>query len=350
MSRTQNTTEASHPAADTGRGVALPHVADTARRAAERLAQRPENTARAYATDFRLWAEWCATWGGDPTYPEPGALATYVQHQADAGKAPSTIERSLTGIRAGLVEAGLTVTDARDRLALARELARRLRNDAAEAGHRERQVKAITAEPLAAMVHALDLDTLTGLRDRAILLLGFYAALRRSDAAALDWPDVQEVSKGMEVRVHRTKTHTTSVVPVPYGRHAETCPVRSVLAWRAAALDHGADPQGPVFVRIGRRRRLDGWGGDGHGASDGRMTSQSIAIAVKRAAKAAGFDPDDYAGHSLRRGFVTEARQQGAHELRITRTGGWADGSRQVHRYTEDVDRWTDHPLGGVDL
>lgn len=344
------------PPAKTSKHEVLPKsITDTAARAAERLARRPENTARAYAADFRSWASWCAGWNGDPTDPEPGALATYVQHQADTGKAPSTIERSLTGIRAGLLETGLTSSDTRDRLTLARDLARRLRNDATEAGHRERQVKAITAKPLHAMVHALDLETLTGLRDRAILLLGFYAALRRSEAAALNWPDVQEVSKGLEVRVHRPKTHTTSVVPVPYGEPPTKgeepimCPVRSLLAWRSAALARGADPEGPAFVRIGRRQQLS-WDADKQGSSDGRMTSQSIAMAVKRAARAAGFDPDEYAGHSLRRGFVTEAREAGASELRITRTGGWADGSRQVHRYTEDVDRWTDHPLRGVGL
>jgi site-specific recombinase XerD len=346
---TENSTEAGHPAANTGRGVALPHITETARRAAERLAQRPESTARAYAADFRSWAEWCASWHGDPADPEPGALATYVQHLADAGKAPSTIERALTGIRAGLLEAGLTTTDARDRLTLARELARRLRNDATEAGHRERQAKAATVDHLRAMVASLDLSTLAGLRDRAVLLLGFSAALRRSEAAALDWPDIDEVSEGLEVRVHRTKTHTTSTVAVPFGSNPNTCPVRSVLAWRAAAANAGGDPDGPVFVRIDRHGNL-GRAASGKGTSDGRMTPQAIGLVVKRAAEAAGLASADFAGHSLRRGFVTEARRAGADELRIARTGGWADGSRQVHRYSEDVDRWTDHPLRGVGL
>lgn len=346
----ENSTTTGHPAANTGRGVALPpSLTDTARRAAERLAQRPENTARAYAADFRSWCAWCQTWAGDPTDPEPGALATYVQHLADEGKAPSTIERALTGVRAGLLEAGIATTDARDRLALARDLARRLRNDAAEDGHRERQAKAATVDHLRAMVGSLDLSTLSGMRDRAVLLLGFSAALRRSEAAALNWSDIDEVAEGLEVRVHRTKTHTTSTVAVPFGSSIETCPVRSVLSWRTAAVEAGADPEGPVFVRIDRHGNL-GRAASGKGTPDGRITAQAIASVVKRAAGRAGLDPDEYAGHSLRRGFVTEARRAGADELRIARTGGWADGSRQVHRYTEDVDRWTDHPLRGVGL
>lgn len=328
---------------------ALARVTEAAQRAAERLAQRPENTARAYAADFRSWCAWCAEWDGSPTDPEPGALATYVQHLADEGKAPSTIERALTGIRAGLLESGMATTDARDRLTLARDLARLLRNDAAEAGHRERQAKAATVDHLRAMVAALDLSTLSGLRDRAVLLLGFSAALRRSEAAALDWTDITEVTEGLEVRVHRVKTHTTSTVAVPFGSTPETCPVRSVLSWRTGAVAAGADPGGPVFLRIDRHGNL-GRAPSGRGSPDGRMTPQAIGNVVKRAAELAGLDPEDFAGHSLRRGFVTEARRAGADELRIARTGGWADGSRQVHRYTEDVDRWTDHPLRGVGL
>jgi site-specific recombinase XerD len=344
-----------HHANSSGEGVpavnagALARVTDAAQQAAERLAQRPENTARAYATDFRSWCAWCAGWGGDPVDPEPGALATYVQHLADEGKAPSTIERALAGVRAGLLESGMTPTAARDVLAIARDLARLLRNDATEAGHRERQAKAATVGHLRAMVGALDLSTVSGLRDRAVLLLGFSAALRRSEAAALDWPDITEVEEGLEVRVHRVKTHTTSTVAVPFGSSPETCPVRSVLSWRTAAVDAGADPDGPVFIRIDRHGNL-GRAASGKGSPDGRMTGQSIGTVVKRAAERAGLDPEDYAGHSLRRGFVTEARRAGADELRIARTGGWADGSRQVHRYTEDVDRWTDHPLRGVGL
>lgn len=328
---------------------ALARVTDAAQRAAERLAQRPENTARAYATDFRSWVSWCSDWGGDPVDPEPGALATYVQHLADEGKAPSTIERALAGVRAGLVESGMAATDARDRLTLARDLARLLRNDATEAGHRERQAKAATVDHLRAMVGALDLSSLSGLRDRAVLLLGFSAALRRSEAAALDWTDIEQVSEGLEVRVHRTKTHTTSTVAVPFGTTPETCPVRSVLSWQEAVMDASGDPEGPVFVRIDRHGNL-GRAANGKGSPDGRMTPQALGTVVKRAAERAGLDAEDFAGHSLRRGFVTETRRAGADELRIARTGGWADGSRQVHRYTEDVDRWTDHPLRGVGL
>lgn len=344
---TPNSTPARVPAV-TNPGT-LPLLSDTARRAAERLAQRPENTARAYAADFRSWATWCASWGGNPTDPEPGALATYVQHLADAGKAPSTIERALAGIRAGLLETGMTGTDARGALALARDLARRLRHDAFEAGYRERRARAATVDHLRAMVTALDLSTLAGLRDRALLLTGFCAALRRSEAASLDWSDVAEVAEGLELRVHRSKTHTTTTVALPFGSNPDTCPVRSLLSWRAAATEAGGDPSGPVFLRIDRHGNL-GRAANGKGSRDGRMSAQAVGHVIKRTAGAAGLDAGEFAGHSLRRGFVTEARRAGADELRIARTGGWADGSRQVHRYSEDIDRWTDHPLRGVGL
>ncbi len=106
---------------------------------------------------------------------------------------------------------------------------------------------------------------------------------------------------------------------------------------------------GPVFVRIDRHGTI-GRAANGKGDADGRLTPQAVGHIIKRCAKAAGLDPVDWSGHSLRRGFVTEARRAGADQLRISRTGGWADGSRQVHAYVEDVDRWEDHPLRGVGL
>lgn len=320
-------------------------IAGLAERAAERLAQRPKNTSRAYATDWRSWVAWCDTWGGDPTTPTPGALATYVEHLGDLGKAPSTVDRALTGIRAGLIEAGHGKGAASDLLDLARRRSRLYAVDVAEAGHRETRAKALTVDDLRAMVAVLDLDSLAGLRDRAVLLLGFCAALRRSEAAALDWPSVEDAAEGMVVTVWRSKTKRLDEVPVPFGFTAETCPVRSLATWHDAALSAGAAADGPVFVRIDRHGVI-GRSPNGSGDKDGRLTPQAIGSIVKRCASDAGLeDAHAYSGHSLRRGFATEARRAGADPLRVARVGGWADGSRQLWRYMDDVDRWADHPL-----
>lgn len=333
------------------KGSTLPaEVAELAERAAARLAQYPTNTRRAYAADWRAWALWALGWGGDPTAPEPGALATYVEHLVDQCRAPSTIDRALTGIRAGLVEAGLGKGEASDVLELARRRARLHHADAAEAGHRERRAKAITVDDLRAMVGSLDLATPPGLRDRAVLLLGFCAALRRSEAAGLDWGDVSDVSEGLVLSVWRSKTKRLDEVPIAYGSSPDTCPVRALAAWHDVALEHGAISDGPVFVRIDRHGVI-GRSPNGKGGGDGRMSPQAIGSVVKRCASRAGLDgAEAYSGHSLRRGFATEARRSGADPLRVARVGGWADGSTQLWRYMEDVDQWTDHPLRGAGL
>lgn len=325
-------------------------IVHLAERAAERLAQRPENTSRAYAADWKAWTVWCDTWGGNPSDPEPGAVATYVEHLVDLGKAPSTVDRALTGLRAGLIEAGHGKGAASDRLELARQRTRMYQADAAAAGYRETRAKAITISDLRTMIEALDLTSLAGLRDRAMLLLGFCAALRRSEVAALDWTSVEDVSEGLVVTVWRGKTKRLDDVPITYGTSINTCPVRALAAWHDAAVENGAREDGPVFVRIDRHGNL-GNASSGSKGADGRLTPQAIGTVIKRSAERSGLDGHHlYSGHSLRRGFATEARRAGADSLRIARVGGWADGSAQLWKYVEDVDRWSEHPLRGVGI
>lgn len=92
---------------------------------------------------------------------------------------------------------------------------------------------------LAEMVRAMSLatrDSLKGLRDRALLLLGFAGAFRRSELVALDVADIEETDEGIRVTIRRSKTdqegqgQTIAIV-----RGGATCPVKAIKAWLAAA-------------------------------------------------------------------------------------------------------------------
>jgi integrase len=112
---------------------------------------------------------------------------------------------------------------------------------------------------------------------------------------------------------------------------------------------HGRNA-GPLFVRIDRHGKL-GRAGSGRVTADGRLTGEAVALIVNRTAKLAGLDPASvWTGHSLRRGFATEAHAHGASRLRIARHGGWDDDSRVLSGYIEDVDRKKDNPLTGIGL
>jgi len=155
------------------------------------------------------------------------------------------------------------------------------------------------------MVHDLP-ATAEGARDRALLLMGFAGAFRRSELVALDRGDVVFDPDGVRVTIRVSKTDQEAagaVVGLPYGHHPETCPVRALRAWLALLEDDAP----AVF------RRMSKWGT----ACRSRLTTQSVALIVKRRAAAVGQDPRLFAGHSLRAGLATSAAAGGATERDI---------------------------------
>jgi site-specific recombinase XerD len=142
-------------------------------------------------------------------------------------------------------------------------------------------------------------DSLQGCRDRAILLLGFAGAFRRSELSQLLVSDLEEVPAGLRVHIRKSKTDQEGegqIVPILKGSQA--CPVEAVNTW----LGKAKITKGPVFRRFGKGGRI----------FETALTPQSIGQLVKKYAGKAGFNPEEYAGHSLRSGFLTSAAMNGA--------------------------------------
>ena len=150
-----------------------------------------------------------------------------------------------------------------------------------------------------------------GVRDRALLLVGFAGGFRRSELVALDVEDLEFKGRNLVVTLRRSKTDQEGAgrkVGIPRGSQEETCPVRSVKAW----LDEAAIESGPVFRAVNR-----------HGAiQPKRLTGQSVGLIVKRYAEACGKEPADFGGHSLRSGHATQAAANGASERSIMNQTG----------------------------
>ncbi len=165
---------------------------------------------------------------------------------------------------------------------------------------------ALSPSELSRIVAALP-ETRIGVRDRAILLLGFSSALRRGELAELDVADLRVTGDGVELVIWASKTDQRRAgarVFVPNG--GALCPVRALKRWLAVSgIEVGA-----LFRRISRADRV----------LAARLSGQGIATAIKRAGEAAGLDPDTLGGHSLRAGFVTEAARRGETAFRIMAT------------------------------
>ncbi|MBL4916718.1 tyrosine-type recombinase/integrase [Szabonella alba] len=289
----------------------LNRLVETARDYARAAAS--ENTQRAYAQDWAHFGRWCRRRGADPMLPVPELIGLYITDlAAPGGKVPalsvSSIERRLSGLGWAYAQRGQRM-DRKDRH-IASVLAGIRRRHARP----PRQKEAILPEDLLAMTATLPHD-LRGLRDRAILLLGFAGGLRRSEIVGLDTgkedtPDSRGWVEVMEAGALVTLQGKTGWREVEIGRGSgpQSCPVHALTQWlHFARIDFG-----PVFVAVAR---------DGRSATGARLTDKHVARLVKACVRDAGLRPDLpeaerialYSGHSLRAGLASSAETDERH-------------------------------------
>lgn len=243
-------------------------------------------TRRAYAADQRHFGAWAARRGLPALPAAPETLALYLADMAKDFKR-STISRRLAAIGEQHREAG---HDSPTEHPLVRRVAKGIRRELAAPPVKRAPA---TVEVLRSMVEALP-DTLAGRRDRALLLLGFAGAFRRSELVGLDVDDLEAVRDGLVVTLRRSKTDQEgrgAAIGIPYGSNPATCPVRAVQDWIAAA----GLKAGPLFRAVSRHGRL----------ADGRLCDRAVALIVKRCLPEG--EAARFSGHSLRRGLMTSA-------------------------------------------
>jgi integrase len=287
------------------------------------------NTRRAYASDWSDFTTYCAACGVAALPAAESTVRAYIAHLADQGRKVATIRRRVASIAAVHHVAGVPTPTT------STEVRATLRGIAREVGTAQRAVAPVEVDVLSAMVATIP-QTMHGRRDRALLALGFAAALRRSELVALKVEDVAFVPKGVELTIRRSKTDQTAQgrrVAVPFGRKSGVCPVTLLREW----LDASGISSGPLF------RRVDRHGNVGATALDG----SSVARIVKSNADAVGHDAERFAGHSLRAGFVTSAVRARVPVHRIMdQTGHQSDTS--FRRYIRYADAFEDNAAAEV--
>jgi integrase len=279
---------------------ALDRLVDTARDYARAAAS--DNTLKAYAKDWAHFARWCRMKGAELLPPSPEMIGLYLADLA-AGSGPSpalsvsTIDRRLSGLAWNYAQRGFTL-DRKNR-----HIATVL------AGIKRKHARPpVQKEAILAMVATLPYD-LRGLRDRAILLLGYAGGLRRSEIVSLDvhkddTPDsggwIEILEKGALLTLN-AKTGWREV-EIGRGSKDQTCPVHALEQW----LHFAKINFGPVFVGTSR---------DGKKALENRLTDKHVARLIKRTVLDAGIRSDLpekerlalFSGHSLRAGLASSA-------------------------------------------
>lgn len=297
-------------------------------------AAKSANTRKAYDSDWRAFRAWCAENHLTALPATPATVGLYIAAiGAGVGaRSPSTIERALAGIAHKHRMQGLPFD--RRHPAIADVLAglKRTRRRPVQ------QKAALTPDLMRKLLEACGED-LTGLRDRAILLLGYNGALRRSELVGVDVEHMKESRDGLLLMLPWSKSDQEgegTVLGIPRASHADLCPVQAIKEWRHyAEIDDG-----PLFRRINR------WGT----VEFDRLSDRSIALIIKMRAKAAGFTVKDVAalaGHSLRAGFVTTAYEKDVQEAATQRHARHKNVST-TRRYNRVVSAFKGNPAKGL--
>jgi integrase len=245
----------------TGQAVELAEIAADARDFV--AASRAENTTRVYRTGWAQFTAWCDEHRVIALPAGAETVALYVADLAKVAK-PATIDLRLAAISAAHRAAGHDSPTKEEAVRLVRRGVRRT------LGTAQRQVRPVTVPDLRAMLEGLRAD-MGGCRDRALLLLGFAGALRRSELVGLDVADITEGSDGLTVRLRRSKTDQEGAgrtVGIPYGSNLATCPVRAWRGW----LEVSGITEGPAFCPVDRH---------GHIGTT-RLSAPAVALVLKR--------------------------------------------------------------------
>lgn len=271
-----------------------------------------ENTRAAYQADIQHFLK-----SGGTLPASPDDLERYLKDSAPQYNTRTLIRR-VTALRQWHKLQGVDDPTQHPRVT------KTLRGIARLHGRPKKQAAALRLSDLDTIIASFtEPDTLMSARNRALLLVGFFGAFRRSELVSLTWEHIQFVSDGMIITLPRSKTDQTgegAPCIIPFGNDAR-CPVRALIHWREVSGQWA----GGIFRRITKA---------------GQVRAEAIGPRywnrlIRELALAAGLpNAEQISSHSLRRGFATEAARLGASMPAIQRHGRWRS-TKTVVEYIE---------------
>ncbi|MBQ9365921.1 MAG: site-specific integrase [Schwartzia sp.] len=295
-----------------------------------RLSQsKSENTIKAYDADWRDFVDWCTYHHMESMPASPETIVNYVSDLADNAKA-NTVARRVTAISENHIAAGYDRESNPAKSGIVRAAIASIRR---EKGTFQHGKAPILMETLSLLADSLEGDDIVTLRDKALLYLGFAGAFRRSELVSVTVENLTFTPQGLIVFIPRAKGDQLgkgSTIAIPYSPSPRTCAVRAVHDW----IEASGIKEGPLFRPFNKSC----------GIRDRGLSDKSVALIVKKYIARAGLDPDDFAGHSLRRGFATSAAQHDVDTLSIMRQTRHKS-EKMVHRYIEQGNLFKDNPL-----
>ncbi|MEK9731867.1 MAG: site-specific integrase, partial [Pelagibacteraceae bacterium] len=195
----------------------------------------------------------------------------------------------------------------------------------------QRSKKPILLDELKKIVDVInkEKDIKKKIRDKALILIGFSGAFRRSELVSLEFDDLDFVEKGLKIFIKKSKTDQAGegmIKAIPYFENENFCPVRNLKKW----IDFLSE------YKIQNKRLFE-------------MSDKNVALIIKKYAQLAGLDPSKYAGHSLRSGFATSTAENGAAERQIMAMTGHKS-NQMVRRYIQESDLFKNNALNKINI
>ena len=298
-----------------------------------------ENTIRAYESDWAHFETWCAKHDRTSLPARVETVGLYLGAIVDVYSL-ATLERRLATISSMHKEHGhespASVSNG--------PLRKIWRGIVREKTRQQQKAEPLMVEDLRLIIRNLPRDddgtfTIQSLRDRAILLIGWAGALRRSEIVGLTVDDLEFIpGEGVNLFIVQSKSDQEGeglLKGIPYGEHPDTCPVTALRTWlQAADIDTG-----PVFRRFYR------------GGSIGKtaLTAQYVSLLLKKHADRVGIDTDRLSAHSLRSGFITQAIRAGKPERRVKEHSGHKSWET-FNGYVKKASTFQGNPVDGIGL
>ena len=282
------------------------------------------NTLRAYKADIKSFEKFCLSVNLKSLPAEPKTVSLFITELSKNNKL-STIKRKLASIKVTHKIAGHYI-DLKNPM-----INENFNSIKKQIGSFQKSKKPILLNELKSIIFEIENEKKNKniLRDKALLLVGFSGAFRRSELVSIEMQDLEFVKEGVKIFVKKSKTDQTGegmIKALPYFNNGNICPVLSLKKW-VEFLKNTKNSEKKIF----------------------NMSDKNVALIVKKYIKLAGFDPEKYAGHSLRSGFATTTAESGAEERYIMAMTGHKS-SQMVRRYIQESNLFKNNALNKIKI
>ncbi len=295
---------------------------------------KANNTLRAYKSDFKDFAAFCAKHGFNSMPSEPKVVSLYLTHLSLNSKM-STLRRRLVSI--GVVhKLKGHYLDTKHPVIIENLMGIKRKKGSIQTGK-----KPILINHLKQIINVIEeqkIEKIKKLRNKALILVGFSGGFRRTELVSIDYEDLDFVEEGIKITLKRSKTDQFGegqIKGLPYFTNEKYCPVTSLKEW----INLSKIKTGPIFRRFSKGSIL----------TNHRLTDQSVVLIIKECLKIAGIENQNYSGHSLRSGFATVAAESGADERSIMAMTGHKT-TQMVRRYIRDANLFNNNALNKIKL